>query len=669
MQPPLFLANFVQDHPGPTAVVAIVLIGLLGLGHKDLLRFSLTRALAIGSVAFTQSIRRRVLWVTPLVIVGIVVVSQMQKALDPQDQVRQTTMICLFATALVLILLMVMLGCTNLPHEIDSRVIYTVATKPTTRLEIVVGKVIGFAGVSLAILLIMGLFTWSYLSVVDWRLRSTIAEQLAIPGAVPEVNRATLEYYRDKGTLHARDLGMPENLNLYSHLPSSMDDRWAPGETEGDIFVPVRLTREHLPQPVDAPAAPLMGPALGPPPGSVKLVADIRVKKSWDAASAPPTTQASPVLPRVLLTLVNAQREMLVSPSELGSSTGIDLPEQGGRLEIMLVPTMIDRLIPRDAVAANIYLNITGVTSGFDYSASVNGVKIVVPETGHAFTAPEGAEVRFLGRSGQYGQQLRGSKGEHQRVAMYTFAGQKPVGTRATYPLELRLGVERLEEAESTRVLIDIYGSNGKSAKDIAVFVETNRPVYVEVPAGPIETGDFNVVLRTESDCWLGLRSGPEASVKLVKDNQFFAWNLLKSLTVLWLLSVLVIIIAIFTSTFLSWPIAVVLTGMILSGRWCAEQIGELSVGRQFVNDLLKNASSDQAKAVSESIDALVEGMRALAAVLPDLTQYVVVEHIQRGMVVSAEVVLWPSLMVTLGFGLPLLVLSYVFLRYKEVAP
>ena len=74
------------------------------------------------------------------------------------DAIRQTIKVAMFATGLIAVcVLMIILGCTNLPKEIDNRVIYTIVTKPTTRLEIVLGKIIGFARVSATILFIMGL--------------------------------------------------------------------------------------------------------------------------------------------------------------------------------------------------------------------------------------------------------------------------------------------------------------------------------------------------------------------------------------------------------------------------------------------------------------------------------------------------------------------------------
>ena len=74
---------------------------------------------------------------------------------DEQDAIRQTIKFCVFATGLVVAMTTIILACTNLPREIENRVIYTIVTKPATRLEIVLGKTLGFAGTSAVILLII----------------------------------------------------------------------------------------------------------------------------------------------------------------------------------------------------------------------------------------------------------------------------------------------------------------------------------------------------------------------------------------------------------------------------------------------------------------------------------------------------------------------------------
>src|SRR5207237_3798678 len=131
--------------------VLAVAAGVL-VGHADLARVSMTRIWAIGGVCFDESVRRRVLWITPLAILGVIVVSQLQRPFDEQDAIRQTTKFCILATGLLVALSTIILACTNLPREIDNRVIYSVVTKPTTRLEIVLGKLWGFAKVSMTTL-------------------------------------------------------------------------------------------------------------------------------------------------------------------------------------------------------------------------------------------------------------------------------------------------------------------------------------------------------------------------------------------------------------------------------------------------------------------------------------------------------------------------------------
>ena len=201
-------------------VAALIVVGGLAWGYRDVARFRPRRVAAIAGVCFTESIRRRILWVTPLAILGIVVVSQLTHPLDEQDAIRQTIKYSLFAAGLIVIVTAVLLAATNLPKEIDSRVIFTVVTKPTTRLEIVVGKVLGFAQVSGLILLIMGLFTYGYLRVRAWRLEAQVRSALAA-GTVDPASEPTLRRYADAGLLGTRSLAWPASLEIYSRLPDA----------------------------------------------------------------------------------------------------------------------------------------------------------------------------------------------------------------------------------------------------------------------------------------------------------------------------------------------------------------------------------------------------------------------------------------------------------------
>ena len=89
---------------GWIVVGAFVVIGLLLIGRNDVKRFSLKRTWAISGVCFAESIRRKVLWLTPLAMIAVILITQFERALDEQDALRQTVKFCLFATGTVIIL-------------------------------------------------------------------------------------------------------------------------------------------------------------------------------------------------------------------------------------------------------------------------------------------------------------------------------------------------------------------------------------------------------------------------------------------------------------------------------------------------------------------------------------------------------------------------------------
>ena len=119
----------------------------------------------------------------------------------------------------------------------------------------------------------------------------------------------------------------------------------------------------------------------------------------------------------------------------------------------------------------------------------------------------------------------------------------------------------------------------------------------------------------------------------LITQTQPFAWNLTKSMLILWLMSILITTVAIFTSTFLSWPIAVVLTLVILLGHWGVQQLGDAiqpGIGAQVVTDFgLKDPA--KSRAVQETVEKLSGFLIVISTVLPDISKFAAVEDIERG--------------------------------------
>ncbi|HMB95605.1 MAG TPA: ABC transporter permease subunit, partial [Tepidisphaeraceae bacterium] len=350
---------------------AIVLLGLVVYGFRDLLRFSIKRAWAISGVCFDESIRRRVLWITPLAILGVVLVTQFQRPSDEQDAIRQTTKFALFAAGMVVTITAIILACTNLPKEIESRVIYTIVTKPTTRLEIVVGKVIGFAKVSLTILLIMGLFTFGYLHFQAWRFQSSIAQRLA-SGSVDPATRSTYEYWAEKGLLGSQTFALPADLQIVAREPVLGDSRrYFYGGAEGDFIIPFSVTPDQL-TPGGIPDA---------RPGAAGVFIRLQVgfeRSAYDPTPRPrsalpvgvaaPTDETSTTQPTqagIGVRILNQNLETLVDSQLIQSNRPLMLNDPSGKTAVLI------QISPENAEllaqSSRFFVNVFGVSNGVDY--------------------------------------------------------------------------------------------------------------------------------------------------------------------------------------------------------------------------------------------------------------------------------------------------------------
>lgn len=670
----------------------IVILGLFGLGFRDVIRFSIKRVWAISSVSFSEAIRKRVLWITPLAIIGIIVVSQLQRALDEQDVIRQTIKVCLFTTGLLVTVTAIILAATNLPKEIENRVIFTIVTKPTTRLEVVAGKVLGFARVSAMILLIMGLFTLGYLHLRAWNIRKEIEARIDGGVVSGESELATLRHYASPGgLLTAHSFEEPDDLQLYARQPNPQDRRrWVLGDQEQEIIIPF-----EPPQGIFSHLADLPGP-IRP---RVLIVANIGYQR-FTSSGSPENEEEVPATlptlgpttgliqeplppPRISFSILDQNLYTLVAPEELNFGKPVELGDPRGSVTTAEIPANI--AVDKLSEAKIFYVQIVGLDSGVEYSIEHEGTPVFLLVPGLTRGEPfkidplslKGADRPsppiFRGRYGTYGQQLRGGT-DKAPVSVYQFRqAEIPAVSSNEVPFQMNIGIERSGEELSsedivTRLSLQFHNTQSGKTAEVEIRPESNRTAYFSVPAEAVAGGNFNVSIRGHTPGhWAGLKN---ASLRLVTGRQPFFFNLFKSLFIMWLLAVLVVIIAIFCSTFLSWPIAIVLTLLILLGRWGVDQLGDAiqpGFGRTVANDLgLSDAA--RARAVSESVEALSQMLNLVSSVLPDISSFSATDEIERGITIPASR-LRESLLVLALFGLPMIVLSYIFLKNKEVAP
>lgn len=681
-------------------LLAIVLVATLVMGIpeliRDLRRFSWTRIWAISSVCFQESIRRRVLWITPLTIVGVIVAVQLLNPIDDQDAIRQTIKYSLFATATLVVLVTIILACTSLPKEIDNRVIFTIVTKPTTRLEIVLGKIVGFARVSATLLIIMGLFTLVYAQIRASQMRSSVQSRLENLSPT-DSSRSTLEHYAQYGLLQSKTYARPVDFQQFARVPNPTDPlRWISGNEEESFLVGFDLPPEMFPD-----------PSTGQDNGGLVVRGKIAYEfyeghQDWHPTpfpgDLPPPREfkgfslKEQTHPSVNLDILGPDKYNLIPPTELpgDGSVGLSYSKRDGYQDLMtLTAQSLDRLYQHPQNNRRIYVKVLGY-GPIRYGASPDTIRLFSPrlqslgKTGiiEPIKDPDGklAWPAFRGREIMGGQQLRGGADLAQvATGVFSFRDIPLPPDVGKLPVELRLGIEgsgdeiSAQESLTEAVIQVLNKKTGQIFEMPKVPIESNRTAFFNIPVDAVSGGDFDVHLRCLGPGhYLVLRGAGAANVlQLVTGQELFAFNLFKSLLVMWLMSLLVVIISIFCSTFVSWPIAVVLTIVILLGHWGAMQIGDSNapgMGAQVAKDMFGLRDPASMKTVSSAVDNLSRALNVVAKVLPDISQFSATEDIERGVTIAPRILL-DSGKVILFFGLPLMVLAYVFLKRKEVAP
>ncbi|HWE03523.1 MAG TPA: hypothetical protein VG326_14050 [Tepidisphaeraceae bacterium] len=724
------------DRPGilPWAVAAaIIFVGLFLYGGADLIRTRWSRIWAIAGVCQTESLRRGVLWVTPMAILGVVAVSQFQHPTDAQDSIRQITKFCLFASGMLVAITAVILACTNLPREIENRVIYTIVTKPTTRLEIVLGKVVGFARVAGLIIVVMGAFTLLFLELRTRPMIEDLKTQIAsLDPSSPLL--ATDRYYVNSGLLGTRSLEWSDDVQFYSRPPTNDPERWMAGGIAMYFLVPFDLSANEK----------MLLEA------AVEKNVPVELKLTVDVDSHPPTKQQldqaeqmrlieHPATPKEVFgpklpTTAPAATQTAKKPDRLIPQLGVrflddrhrpvsamnDAGDIGMSLNLVGRPgqpytatvTVDNRLISRLIGLGRFIAQVNGRTPSMEFGVKARplaftfpwpitadgvfvplaevgkyppGTLLVVPpiEVAHnPFDPSRSASALFFAYPSRRGMRLTAtSTPQGGPLAVFGFhdVAVNP-GRDGKVGLQVGAIIERTAEYSDDKAHSTGYTSasievrnrtTGETSGPITFSPEVSRTEPVSVDARYFAGGDFDVLLRNSTaNQSLGIEAGPGGALAVITADRSFAFNLAKSLFILWLLSILVVIIAVFCSTFLSWPIAVVLTLIILLAHWGVDQLGDALKPGQGRSVATGFGFRDPAAmtAVTYGVDNLSSMLTKVSKFLPDVTKFPVTEDIERGVSIPNSKV-QDALGVLFCYGLPMVVFSYVILRRKEVAP
>lgn len=141
------------------AVAKAMSVGL----SQDLPKLSFRRTWAVGRLTIQESIRR---WVLAAFVVFAVILLFAGWFLDVKSDhpVRIYLNFVLTATELMILILAGVLCTFSIPNDIKTKTIYTIVTKPVRASEIVLGRILGFCAVNTAILVMMGVVSYGFVT-------------------------------------------------------------------------------------------------------------------------------------------------------------------------------------------------------------------------------------------------------------------------------------------------------------------------------------------------------------------------------------------------------------------------------------------------------------------------------------------------------------------------
>ena len=563
---------------------------------RDLVRYDLPgtrvrRVMALARLAFKEAIRRRVLFVIALFVVGLMLAGWY---LNPRsdDPARLYISFVLTATNYLLLALALFISTFSIPADIKNRTIYTIVTKPVRPTELVLGRMLGFIGVGTLMLVPMGLA--SYLFVVRGlqhdHLEVVEATRLADGRLQGETDY--VQFHRHEFTLDEDGRGFTDSARGHRHLVVRKDD----GTFE-----------------------------IGPPRGALRA----RIPSYGDIQFL--DRQGNP------------------------KDQGIDIGNES--LSIGYGNAGISRFV---GLSSGPRRNDHGYVEGGTLAAGVYSFRDVTPDR-----FPGGVPLDLSIRA------YRSHKGDIEAGLRGSITIKHPDRNVESNPIIFTVDEYGINERE---LPLEIEGSDGGETRVLSLFDDLIS-----------DDGRMELVIRcVDRGQYLGMT---QSGVYLKPGENSFAWNLTKAYLSIWLQMTMIIAFGVMFSTFLSGPVAMVATAVCVLLGFSAERVYDtrhyidvgISRGGGPIESLIRLVRQDAmtteldvdsvaAKVIQGTDAAIVYSMDAVATALPNLPKMVgTAEYAASGFDVFGAL-LARHATATLGYCLLAFLVSYFFLKAREIA-
>jgi len=214
----------------------------------NLLTLSGRRIWAIARLSFQEALRRRVLYVFAALLL-VFLFANWYDTSKPEDQIRRNVATITFPLMWVLVVAsIVILAAWSIPTDIKQQTIHTILTKPVQRLEVVLGRFLGFVGLLTLILIVITTFSLVF---VLRNINAEAAEE-SLKSRTPLYGELSFENTADrkKADSVGREWGYrsyisgpmpgkvpPEAIWSFPQVPAGLANRpWVPCEFTFDIY-------------------------------------------------------------------------------------------------------------------------------------------------------------------------------------------------------------------------------------------------------------------------------------------------------------------------------------------------------------------------------------------------------------------------------------------------
>lgn len=144
----------------------LVFANELGAMVSDLFSLSPRRIFALAQLTFREAIRRKALMVFVVFAILFMFAGWFLSSsnLAPEFQVKIYVSFVLRVISWLVLPVVLLLACWGIPEDIRLRSMHTVVTKPARRLELVIGRMLGYSFVGLVVLGVMSLVGWGWIN-------------------------------------------------------------------------------------------------------------------------------------------------------------------------------------------------------------------------------------------------------------------------------------------------------------------------------------------------------------------------------------------------------------------------------------------------------------------------------------------------------------------------